>query len=296
MEKSSFFNSVSHDRTYKAEDWAEYFASFIGNGVFPLPSTGLQVVVSSGMDVTLKAGKAWINGYFYNNTGDLTVSLDTADGQLNRIDRVVIRWDLTNRTIISAVKSSPFSASPTAPALQRDADIYELAVADIYVGAGVTAITQSNITDKRLDTSLCGIVAAVVDQIDTEAFNAQLQAWFVEYQSASAAEYNALVSYMNSLKLQGNSQYDALESYMADFKAQAQTDFDSWFAGLQEVLNEDAAGNLLNMITALTARVDLVEAVIFNDITENPFLILFDDLNGVTSTGIWNESLQRIEC
>ncbi len=27
MEKSSFFNSVSHDRTYKAEDWAEYFAS-----------------------------------------------------------------------------------------------------------------------------------------------------------------------------------------------------------------------------------------------------------------------------
>ena len=27
MEKSSFFNSVSHDRTYKAEDWAEYFAT-----------------------------------------------------------------------------------------------------------------------------------------------------------------------------------------------------------------------------------------------------------------------------
>ena len=46
MEKSSFFNSVSHDRTYKAEDWAEYFASFIGNGVFPVPSTGLQVVAN----------------------------------------------------------------------------------------------------------------------------------------------------------------------------------------------------------------------------------------------------------
>lgn len=40
MEKSSFFNSVSHDRTYKAEDWAEYFASFIGNGVFPRPFDG----------------------------------------------------------------------------------------------------------------------------------------------------------------------------------------------------------------------------------------------------------------
>ena len=56
MEKSSFFNSVSHDRTYKAEDWAEYFASFIGNGVFPVPSTGLQVVANDGMKLNVKTG------------------------------------------------------------------------------------------------------------------------------------------------------------------------------------------------------------------------------------------------
>ena len=296
MYKSSFFNSVSHDRTYRAEDWAEYFASFIGNGVFPVPSTGLQVVVDNGMNLLLKAGKAWINGYFYNNTSDLTITVGTADGQLNRIDRIVVRWDLTNRIISAEVKSSAYSASPTAPALQRDADIYELALADVYVGAGVTAITQSNITDRRLNTSLCGIVAAVVDQIDTEAFNAQLQAWFAEYQSLSAAEYNTLVSYMNSLKLQGNTQYDAFEQHMADFEAQAAAEFNSWFKGLQDVLDENAAANLMNVTNALDARVDLIEAVIFNDITENPFLILFDDLSGVSSTGVWNEALQRIEC
>ena len=296
MEKSSFFNSVSHDRTYRAEDWAEYFASFIGNGVFPVPSTGLQVVIDNGMNLLLKAGKAWINGYFYNNTSDLTITIGTADGQLNRIDRIVVRWDLTNRIISAEVKSSAYSASPTAPALQRDADIYELALADVYVGAGVTAITQSNITDQRLNTSLCGIVAAVVDQIDTEAFNAQLQAWFAEYQSLSAAEYNTLVSYMNSLKLQGNTQYDAFEQHMADFEAQAAAEFNSWFNGLQDVLDENAAANPMNVTNALDARVDLIEAVIFNDITENPFLILFDDLSGVSSTGVWNEALQRIEC
>lgn len=296
MEKSSFFNSVSHDRTYRAEDWAEYFASFIGNGVFPVPSTGLQVVVDNGMNLLLKAGKAWINGYFYNNTSDLTITIGTADGQLNRIDRIVVRWDLTNRIISAEVKSSAYSASPTAPALQRDADIYELALADVYVGAGVTAITQSNITDQRLNTSLCGVVAAVVDQIDTEAFNAQLQAWFAEYQSLSAAEYNTLVSYMNSLKLQGNTQYDAFEQHMADFETQAAAEFNSWFAGLQDVLDENTAANLMNITNALDARVDLIEAVIFNDISENPFLILFDDLSGVSSTGVWNEALQRIEC
>ena len=296
MEKSSFFNSVSHDRTYRAEDWAEYFASFIGNGVFPVPSTGLQVVVDNGTNLLLTAGKAWINGYFYNNTSDLTITIGTADGQLNRIDRIVVRWDLTNRIISAEVKSSAYSASPTAPALQRDADIYELALADVYVGAGVTTITQSNITDQRLNTSLCGVVAAVVQQIDTAAFNAQLQAWFTEYQSLSAAQYNTLVSYMNSLKLQGNTQYDAFEQHMADFETQAAADFNEWFNGLQAVLDENAATNLLNITNALDARVDLLEAVIFNDITSNPFLILFDNLDGVSSTGVWNESLKRIEC
>lgn len=66
--------------------------------------------------------------------------------------------------------------------------------------------------------------------------------------------------------------------------------------GLQNVLDDNAATNLLNITNALDARVDMLEAVLFNDITTNPFLILFDDLDGVTSTGIWNESLQRIEC
>ena len=40
MEKSSFFNSVSHDRTYKAEDWAEYFASVHRERRFPRPFDG----------------------------------------------------------------------------------------------------------------------------------------------------------------------------------------------------------------------------------------------------------------
>ena len=288
MEKSSFFNSVSHDRTYKAEDWAEYFASFIGNGIFPVPSTGLQVVAGSGMNVTVRAGKAWINGYFYQNTGDLTVQLATADGQLNRI---VVQWNLTNRTITTKVKSSGFSASPSAPAVQRDADIFELVLADVFVAAGVTAITQSRITDQRLNTSLCGVVAAVVDQIDTAAFNAQLQAWFAEYESLSEEQYNSLASYMASLKLQGNVQYDAFEQHMADFETQAEADFNTWFDGLQAVLDENAVTNLTNITNALDARVDMLEAVLFN-----PFLILFADLDGITATGVWNAALQRIEC
>ena len=82
----------------------------------------------------------------------------------------------------------------------------------------------------------------------------------------------------------------------ADPALEAAADFNAWFNGLQNVLDDNAATNLLNITNALDARVDMLEAVLFNDITTNPFLILFDDLDGVTSTGIWNESLQRIEC
>ena len=296
MEKSSFFNSVSHDRVYRAEEWAEYFASFIGNGVFPVPSNNLQVVAGSGMVVTVKAGKAWINGYFYYNTGDLSLTLPVADGVLNRIDRIVVRWDLTERLISVVVKSSTPSASPTPPALQRDADAYELCLADITTGAGVTAISQAVITDRRLDTSLCGVVAGVVDQIDTTAFNAQLQAWFTDYKAQSLEEFNDLVSYMESLELLGDQQYNALQAYMNAFKLEAENDFNAWFASVKNVLDEDTVGHLVNMIQSNTARIELIEAVLFNDITANPFLILFDDLDGVVSTGVWNAALRRIEC
>lgn len=36
-EKSSFFTSLNGDRKYKSSDFAEYFSTFIGNGVFPNP-------------------------------------------------------------------------------------------------------------------------------------------------------------------------------------------------------------------------------------------------------------------
>ena len=94
-QKSSFFNaqlqSGVYDRTYLAEDFAAYFASFIGNGVFPDPAAGLQVTAGSGMQVSLGSGKAWMNGYYYINTSACLFTLDTADGVLNRIDSIVIR-------------------------------------------------------------------------------------------------------------------------------------------------------------------------------------------------------------
>ena len=132
-EKSRFFNSIDGDRAYSATDWAEYFASFIGNGVFGSPATNLLVSPGNGMSVSIAAGLAWINGYFYVNNAAFTLALSTADGSLPRIDRVVIRWSLANRAITAAVKTGTAASSPSAPTLTRDSSVYELAIADVYI-------------------------------------------------------------------------------------------------------------------------------------------------------------------
>ena len=163
-EKSRFFNSVDGDRAYSASDWAEYFASFIGNGVFGSPSTNLQVTPGSGMNVSVSAGLAWINGYFYVNNAGITLPLSTADGSLPRIDRIVICWSLADRAITAAVKTGTAASSPSAPALSRGSSIYELAIADVYVAAGATSISSSNITDRRGDATLCGTVSSIVSE------------------------------------------------------------------------------------------------------------------------------------
>jgi hypothetical protein len=317
MEFSSFFNSIRGDRKYKAKDWAAYFGTLIGNGVFPLPSTGLQIVSGEGMTITVHAGTAWINGYLYRNTDDLPLTIDTAEGVLKRIDRIVIRWDLTARKISAAVKKGTPASSPAAPALQRDADAYELCLADVLINAGVTQITGANITDQRLNGELCGIVAGLVNQIDTTAFNAQLQAWFALYQQQSNNEFQEFISYLETVK--GNTNTDAdnalqglitylqsleaqgvetsnhFEGIMGTFQQTAQQQFSDWFTDLQATLDEDTAGNLFNLILDLTNRMNRVEKTVFDDVSENPFKIQFDNLNGIKTSGIWNQDLQRIE-
>ncbi|ABS34488.1 hypothetical protein [Clostridium botulinum] len=224
MEKSFVFNSVNGDRRYKAEDFREYFASFIGNGVFPNPSTNLQVIANSNMTITIKQGKAWLNGAIYINTDDYILNIDVADGVLNRIDRVVLRMDTAERKIYSYVKKGQFASSPVAPTLQRDADAYELALADVAVNKGAISITQANITDLRLDKNLCGIVHGTVDQIDvTTLFN----------------------QYSTRFKIKSE---------------EFEKEFEDWLKTLKDVLGEDTAGNLLNLITKNTESINNIKS------------------------------------
>jgi hypothetical protein len=165
VEKSGFFNSSSGDRVYDAADFAAYFGSLVSNGIFYVTTSNLQVTPTAGMTVSIAAGSAWINGYRYENTEALNKTLSTANGSYPRIDRIIIRWSLLNRSITAAVLTGTAAASPIAPALTRSTDVYELCVAEILVPQAATSITSGNITDTRLSSSLCGTVNSLVTAV-----------------------------------------------------------------------------------------------------------------------------------
>lgn len=190
---SGFFNSVNNDRVYDAEDIGNYFKGLISNGIFESVGNRLVVTANDGMSVSVDTGRAFINCHWMNNDAAINLSIDAADVQYKRIDRIVVRLNTANdhRAMTLEVLKGTNSLNPTAPTLTRDGDIYELCLADVYIDAGVTAITQTNITDKRLDSTLCGFVTGIIDQLDTSDLYLQYNAAITEYLATVKAQYDA---------------------------------------------------------------------------------------------------------
>ncbi|MBD5643182.1 PQQ-binding-like beta-propeller repeat protein [Clostridium botulinum] len=236
MIKSFPFNAVYDangvpDRAYLTEDFAGYFAKFIGTGVYPNPATGLQVVaVDNNMQIRIKKGDAYILGRDFENTDDYILKLDPADGVLSRIDRVALRLDYLKRDIIPVLKKGQYASSPVAKSLQRDADAYEIALADVYVKNGVISIMQSNITDTRLNSNVCGIVHGTISQVDTTEIFRQFQAWFNEQKNVHEGDF---------------------EKWVNEFKIATGKKFTDWVDDLKNSLdpNEDIAAKLQMQIS-----------------------------------------------
>lgn len=183
--ESYFFNALLngnvYDRTYSAEDFTSYLKELVGNGVFPNPSSQLQVRASSGMNVVVAAGSGWINGHKMNNTSDLVLSIDNSDVLLDRIDRVIFYLDLSTRDMGIEVLKGTSSTSPVAPTLTRNETRYEMSLATITVSKQTSAITGSMIVDTRLDSDVCGFVQGLIQQIDTSTLFRQYDESFNEW-------------------------------------------------------------------------------------------------------------------
>lgn len=225
-EKFFPFDSVNNDRLYSAEDFANCFALFIGNGIFPNPSSNLQVLSNNTMNLTVKRGSAFINGRMYILDGDTTFRVPTPHNTYRRRDSIVVRLDMVNRNItIKYIQGTP-SSNPQAPSTLRSSDNWDLVLAYVDVLPNATQVTQSNITDTRLNKSLCGVVTNTVNTVDTTTLFNQYMDYWNRQKQANESEWQAQMSSQNSTFTESqqnrdnqfNTQKNAMQSWFDSVK------------------------------------------------------------------------------
>ena len=213
--KSGFHNSINGDRKYNAEDMNRPYKDIVSNGVFPNPSDQLQVFPSSNMTVSVSAGGGLFgNGWAYNDSPVL-LTLDTPEATLSRIDAIIVKRDESEAvrdTVLEIKKGTP-AQNPVRPEMSRGDYVNEYCLATILIAPGTTIITGSMITDTRPDTTVCGWVTGLIEQVDTTTL-------FNQWQSAYKEQY---------------------EKFMDEF--------DVWWEGVKTVLvdDESAAAEVLRL-------------------------------------------------
>lgn len=176
---------------YTAEDAQMWFATRT-SGVYA--GTHLPVTADGTMDLSVGTGIAWMHydmfaGCVYGNTDIRTLTVGMSDAQYDRIDRVCVRLEMLNNRCYLYIKKGTAANSPVPPALQRDNVAYEISVAQIRVGVGVTGINAGDITDERLDAEVCGLMSDGVTGVDTSVIQAQFEALIKELQAELQAVY-----------------------------------------------------------------------------------------------------------
>lgn len=207
-----FFNAIkqedgTYDRVYNADQMSEQFEGLISDGVYESVGDAMIVEASSGMQVQVKSGRMMIDSKWVKNDAAELLTINAAHVTLNRYTAVVVRLDLQARTIAITTKDGDNATTPVKPSLEDSQTVKEMCLAYVYVGRGVTEITQADIEDTRADTNVCGWVTGIVQQVNT----AEL---FLQWQTA----------------------YERQMAQMQDWQERKQTQFDDWLTTLTDKL------------------------------------------------------------
>ncbi|MEG0642141.1 MAG: hypothetical protein RR515_06045 [Clostridium sp.] len=146
-EFGGFFNSVNGDRKYKSEDFANYFKTFIGNGVKP-STDSLRVIKVNNTHIKILPGSACINGYLYLNSTELTKAIISG---VTKVVRVVLKLDIANRALKIGILEGTATEPPV---LTRNNSVHELSLAKITIKNDTVIIE-----DERGQASLCGYMS-----------------------------------------------------------------------------------------------------------------------------------------
>lgn len=258
------------DLNYLYSDFLNYFKLFVGNGVFGSPTNQLRVIPGEGLTVIVKAGWAYINGAWYHNDSDKEIIIPTNSGSQARVDSIRLRYSEANREIIAIHVLG--DVTPV-----RSSMTYDLILATINVQYGATSISASDITDKRVDENVCGLVKGLLEVETTEDLFAQYQSifnqWFDGIKDQLTGDLAVRLQLeFDQLNNKVDTYQDTVEQDIADYKSDIQTDISNYESAVQTSINQ--------YHTSTQAQIDeatgLVEDYVDNDyvIQEREFIFV----------------------
>lgn len=286
------------DRAESSDFLAMFISTIISDGVLASPGDCFQVLADEGMNLKIRPGFGLVKGRFAMDTDETDITISAAPKTYKRIDRVILRANYPQRLCEIVVKEGEPGEKPIPPALIRPVagDYFELCLANVQLTPGQKSITQSNITDTRYDSSVCGVVTQLINHLDTSVFFKQLNAFYDEFVDKSNASYDEFsnmaqeaynqliqmmdedyagltqrgeslyteyVGYIESLKTKGDSDLASITQQLINFRNTNESKFLEWFEDIKGIFSTDAAGELLLRIQALTGQLEETQEMLF---------------------------------
>jgi len=304
METSGFFNANqlqdgTFDRTYLADTFADYFSTFIGNGIFANNLGGLAVSIISNTQRILQiaTGRAFINGYWYKNDEANEIQIDPAStSTAKRYDSVMLRFDSVARKI-SLVVVKGTEGQNVYPSPVRDGVYYDLRLAVLVVTGGII----TGLSDRRSVTAECGQVIGTVQSLDTTGFVNQLDGFLERYMTQAETDYQeTYIAGLTAKQSAAQTALDQFEDWIAGkqtsttadieaIKTSAQSDWDA-FKTQADSLIDGGQTSIQQSITAFGTWVDQQKATGTSRLQE-----LVDELEAIIDTGDISTIITRIE-
>ena len=229
---------------------SSYFEGLVSDGVYENVGDALIVKAGDGMQVIAGEGRAVIRSKWFKNDASRIINLNPAHVTLNRYTAICLRLDLENRKVDFYTKDSADATKPIKPTMEDSSTIKELCLAYVYVGRGVTEITQNNIEDTRADTNICGWVTGLIKQVDTREL-------FLQWQAA----------------------YEKNIAEMEEWKKKQQDSFNDWFGTLTGQLNVKT--KLREYKKTVTLKKDTTEIRIGDSFFDQDDTVLYANINGI---------------
>jgi len=209
--------SPIYDRAADSAVLRKWMSQYFSDGIHYDRSTGelgFSTLQGSGLTAQTTPGAITCQGSIGIEENIRVHQFDAADTTYDRIDTIVMRMSLetdVRKDDLYVVKGTPAS-NPVPPTLTRDLTNYEMGISNIRIRKNSTQIQQADIEDTRLDTERCGVCAVPMGVFNTTDLYRQINADL-------ALRRAEAIAYMNE-----------------------------WIALIQNTIDEQTEGALLNLI------------------------------------------------